>query len=144
MIVLWVMSILVYLTWAIVQLEYYLTLDIKSTAIQQTYLESFQKAEHTLLACEQSLLDSHPFDLTQSKTLQHSITSKPKQQSPIQKCEIETIGPVAPRGGSKKETLQQKYLYHIRAGDHIRIASTVIVDHRNGTMTRLNWQQLHD
>ena len=55
MILLWVMSILMYLTWAITQLEQYLVLELKTIAVYQGHLEDFQKTEHVLLACEKSL-----------------------------------------------------------------------------------------
>ena len=132
MILLWVMSILIYLTWAIAQLEGYLVLEMKTIAIYQAHLNDFQKTERTLLACEQSLIEP---------TLLESST--PAVEMFADGCRIEAIGPVEPRS-KPKGALHQKYLYRIRAGDHIRIASTVIVDHRNRTMTRLNWQPLYD
>ena len=121
-----------YLTWAIAQLEGYLALEMKTNAIYQAHNHDFQQTEHTLLACEQSLLKSVLLD-----------SSKPVAEGFADRCRIESLGPVVPSSRTQ-EIPQQKYLYQIRAGNRIRIESTVIVDHFAGTMTRLNWQQLYD
>ena len=132
MILLWVMSILMYLTWAIAQLEGYLALEMKTNAIYQAYLHDFQKTERALLACEQGLLEPALVE-----------SSKPSAEGFSDRCRIEALGPVVPSSRTQ-EIPQRKYLYQIRAGNRIRIESTVIVDHFAGTMTRLNWQQLYD
>jgi hypothetical protein len=132
MILLWVMSILMYLTWAIAQLEGYLALEMKTNAIYQAHNHDFQQTEHTLLACEQSLLKSVLLD-----------SSKPVAEGFAYRCRIEALGP-AESSSRAQGTQQQKYVYQIRAGNQMRIESTVIVDHFAGTMTRLNWQQLFD
>jgi hypothetical protein len=131
MILLWVMSILMYLTWAIAQLEGYLALEIKTNAIYQTYVHDFQKTERTLLACEQGLLEPALVE-----------SSKPAAEGFADRCQIEALGPVE-SSSRTQGTPQQKYLYQIRAGNRIRIESTVVVDHFSGTKTRLNWQQLY-
>ena len=132
MILLWVMSILMYLTWAIAQLEGYLALEIKTNAIYQAHNHDFQQTEHTLLACEQSLLEPTFLD-----------SSKPAVEGFADRCRIEVLGPTE-SSSRAQGTQQQKYVYQIRAGNQMRIESTVIVDHFAGTMTRLNWQQLFD
>jgi hypothetical protein len=132
MILLWVMSILMYLTWAIAQLEGYLALEIKTNAIYQAYVHDFQKTERTLLACEKGLFEPALVE-----------SSKPAAEGFADGCQIEALGPVESISRTQG-TPQQKYLYQIRAGNRIRIESTVIVDHFAGTMTRLNWQQLYD
>ena len=132
MILLWVMSILMYLTWAIAQLEGYLVLEIKTNAIYQAYVHDFQKTERTLLACEKGLFEPALVE-----------SSKPAAEGFADGCQIEALGPVE-SSSRTQGTPQQKYLYQIRAGNRIRIESTVIVDHFAGIMTRLNWQQLYD
>ena len=132
MILLWVMSILMYLTWAIAQLEGYLALEMKTNAIYQAYLHDFQKTERTLLACEQGLLEPALVE-----------SSKPAAEGFADRCQIGALGPVE-SSSRAQGTQQQKYVYQIRAGNQMRIESTVIVDHFAGTMTRLNWQQLYD
>ena len=121
-----------YLTWAIAQLEGYLALEMKTNAIYQAYLHDFQQTEHTLLACEQSLLESVLLD-----------SSKPVAEGFADRCRIEALGPIE-SSSRTQGTPQQKYLYQIRVGNRIRIESTVIADHFAGTITRLNWQQLYD
>ena len=121
-----------YLTWAIAQLEGYLALEMKTNAIYQAHNHDFQQTEHTLLACEQSLLKSVLLD-----------SSKPVAEGFADRCRIEALGPVVPSSRTQ-EIPQRKYVYQIRAGNQMRIESTVIVDHFAGTMTRLNWQQLFD
>ena len=56
-----------YLTWAITQLEQYLVLELKTIAVYQGHLEDFQKTEHVLLACEQSLLEPASLETSQLK-----------------------------------------------------------------------------
>ena len=126
------MSILMYLTWAIAQLEGYLALEIKTNAIYQAYVHDFQKTERTLLACEQGLLEPALVE-----------SSKPAAEGFADRCWIEAHGPVE-SSSRTQGTPQRKYLYQIRAGNRIRIESTVVVDHFAGTKTRLNWQQLYD
>ena len=121
-----------YLTWAIAQLEGYLALEIKTNAIYQTYVHDFQKTERTLLACEQGLLEPALVE-----------SSKPAAEGFADRCWIEALGPVE-SSSRTQGTPQRKYLYQIRAGNRIRIESTVVVDHFAGTKTRLNWQQLYD
>ena len=121
-----------YLTWAIAQLEGYLVLEIKTNAIYQAYVHDFQKTERTLLACEQGLLEPALVEL-----------SKPAAEGFADRCRIEALGPVE-SSSRTQGTPQRKYLYQIRAGNRIRIESTVVVDHFAGTKTRLNWQQLYD
>ena len=132
MILLWVMSILMCLTWAIAQLEGYLALEIKTNAIYQAHNHDFQKTERTLLACEQSLLEPALLG-----------SSKPAVEGFADRCPIEALGPVE-SSSRTQGTPQQKYLYQIRVGNRIRIESTVIADHFAGTITRLNWRQLYD
>ena len=121
-----------YLTWAIAQLEGYLALEIKTNAIYQAYVHDFQKTERTLLACEQGLLEPALVE-----------SSNPSAEGFADRCRIEALGPVE-SSSRTQGTPQHKYLYQIRAGNRIRIESTVIVDHSAGTMTRLNWQQIYD
>lgn len=121
-----------YLTWAIAQLEGYLALEIKTNAIYQAYVHDFQKTERTLLACEQGLLEPALVE-----------SSKPAAEGFADRCWIEALGPVE-SSSRTQGTPQRKYLYQIRAGNRIRIESTVVVDHFSGTKTRLNWQQLYD
>ena len=120
------------LTWAIAQLEGYLALEIKTNAIYQAYVHDFQKTERTLLACEQGLLEPALVE-----------SSKPAAEGFADRCWIEALGPVE-SSSRTQGTPQRKYLYQIRAGNRIRIESTVVVDHFAGTKTRLNWQQLYD
>ena len=121
-----------YLTWAIAQFEGYLALEMKTNAIYQAYVHDFKKTERTLLAYEQGLLEPALV-----------ASSKPAAEGFADRYRIEALGPVE-SSSRTQGTPQQKYLYQIRAGNRIRIESTVIVDHSAGTMTRLNWQQLYN
>ncbi|NCV04083.1 MAG: hypothetical protein EBV46_06520 [Burkholderiaceae bacterium] len=55
MILLWVMSLLLYLAWTVAQLESMLALEIQSQAIQVRYQSEFEKAEALLAHCEDRL-----------------------------------------------------------------------------------------
>ena len=55
MILLWVMSLLLYLAWTVAQLESVLALEIQSQAIQVRYQSEFEKAEALLAHCEDRL-----------------------------------------------------------------------------------------
>jgi hypothetical protein len=143
MILLWVMSILMYLTWAITQLGQYLVLELKTIAVYQGHLEDFQKTEHVLLAYEQSLLEPASLESSQLKI---TYSQSPAKSTPMP-CIIEASGLVEPSKESSKNVIPNpnpKRLYHIRVGDRIRMESTIVVDHLAGTLTRLNWQQLYD
>ena len=130
-----------YLTWAITQLEQYLVLELKTIAVYQGHLEDFQKTESVLLACEQSLLEPASLEPSQLK-ITHS--KSPARRTPMP-CMIEASGLVVPSKESHKNAIpNQKRLYQVRAGNHVRMESTVIVDHLAGTLIRLNWQQLYD
>ena len=55
MILLWVMSLLLYLAWAVAQLESVLALEIQSQATQAQYQSEFERAESLLIQCEDQL-----------------------------------------------------------------------------------------
>ncbi|NCZ80386.1 MAG: hypothetical protein EBY91_07065, partial [Burkholderiaceae bacterium] len=55
MILIWVMSLLLYLAWTVAQLESVLALEIQSQAIQVRYQSEFEKAEALLEQCEDRL-----------------------------------------------------------------------------------------
>lgn len=67
MILLWVMSLLLYLAWAVTQLESVLALEIQSQATQVRCQSEFERAETLLAQCEDRLsaLLSHDPDATE-------------------------------------------------------------------------------
>lgn len=123
MILLWVMSILMYLSWAVTQLEHSLSLEIKTMAVYQSQMELFQKTENHLLLCEQSLLAN----------------------APLRDCRIELIAVQAPNKTKQgKVKLDHTKRYQVRVGDRVRLQSTVLHDLERGTIQRINWQQLYE
>lgn len=52
MILVWVMSLLLYLGWAITQLESILAFEIRSQAVQRTHQSKFMQNETRLMMCE--------------------------------------------------------------------------------------------
>jgi hypothetical protein len=134
MILLWLMSFLMYLAWAITQLEHHLVLEIKTMAVQASHTEAFEQAERALLECEQGLTES----------ISHA-QSKPGADDALGRCQIEILASSEPiKGGKHKSTIHQRRLYRIQVGDQVRLQSTIIVDHQSGIVTRLNWQQLYE
>ena len=57
MILLWVMSLVTALSWAILQLESSLALEIRTQALVQRSLDQFQRTEEALLNCEMHLMN---------------------------------------------------------------------------------------
>lgn len=134
MILIWLMSILMYLAWTITQLEHHLVLEIKAMAVQASHIEAFERAEQALLECEQGL--------TKSISDAHS---NPDTGEASERCQIEIVGTgELSKGGKHKPAVEQRRLYRIHAGNQVRIQSTVVVDDQRGIVTRLNWQQQYE
>ena len=135
MILLWVMSLLLYLAWAITQLELVLALEIQSQANQIQYLSEFERAETLLAQCEDRLstLLSHDSDATEEH--------------------LEALIPMGcqARFMSNPETanFNNRHMKHIRfiemeVGQRIRLRSVLRYQFPSQKIIRINWQLIHE
>jgi hypothetical protein len=127
MILLWVMSILVSLTWAIAQLEALLHLDIKTAAIYQRRIDAFQQAERALLSCERHLV---------------TLVQDGKSGA-VEHCKIRRITQyeqVSPEGSQ----LSSEHLFEVIAGDRLRLRTVVRYRPTSGNQIRISWQPINE
>ncbi len=135
MILLWVMSLLLYLAWTVTQLESVLALEIQSQASQIQYQSAFEGAETLLAQCEDRLstLLSHDPDATE----EHLEVLIPMG------CQARFMS------NPGKVDFNNRYMKHMRfieleAGQRIRLRSVLRYEITNQKIIRINWQLIHE
>ena len=138
MILLWVMSLLLYLAWTVAQLESVLALEIQSQAIQVRYQSEFEKAEALLAHCEDRLrtlliheADSAEIDFNSLDL----VGCRPKLISNF--------------GNSAIPNLNNPQMINIRwiemeVGQDIRLRSVLRYQITSQQLSRINWQILYE
>ena len=138
MILLWVMSLLLYLAWTVAQLESVLALEIQSQAIQVRYQSEFEKAEALLAHCEDRLrtlliheADSAEIDFNSLDL----VGCRPKLISNF--------------GNSAIPNLNNPQMINIRwiemeVGQGIRLRSVLRYQITSQQLSRINWQILYE
>ncbi len=137
MILLWVMSILLYLAWAVAQLESVLALEIQSQAMQVQYQSEFERAEVLLAQCEDRLrtLLIHEPDPDPSKENFDSLG--------LEDCRLKLI--------SKPQIVHQKshqinntLLIELEVGQGIQLRSVLRYQIPSQHLSRINWQPIYE
>ena len=138
MILLWVMSLLLYLAWTVAQLESVLALEIQSQAIQVRYQSEFEKAEALLAHCDDRLrtlliheADSAEIDFNSLDL----VGCRPKLISNF--------------GNSATPNLNNPQMINIRwiemeVGQGIRLRSVLRYQITSQQLSRINWQILYE
>ena len=138
MILLWVMSLLLYLAWTVAQLESVLALEIQSQAIQVRYQSEFEKAEALLAHCEDRL-----------KTL--LIHESDSAQMDFNSLDLVGCRPklISNFGNSATPNLNNPQMTKVRwiemeVGQGIRLRSVLRYQITSQQLSRINWQILYE
>jgi hypothetical protein len=135
MILLWVMSLLLYLTWAVAQLESVLAFEIQSQATQAQYQSEFEKAEALLAQCEDRL----------RTLLTHE--SNPSEENfntlDFEGCRAKSIGNFpAPR--LNQHQMKNTLWIEMEVGQSIRMRSVFRYQMTSQQLSRINWQVIYE
>lgn len=138
MILLWVMSLLLYLAWTVAQLESVLALEIQSQAIQVRYQSEFEKAEALLAHCEDRL-----------RTL--LIHEADSVEMDFNFLDLEGCRPklISNFGNSATPNLNNPQMTKVRwiemeVGQGIRLRSVLRYQITSQQLSRINWQILYE
>ena len=135
MILVWVMSLLLYLAWAVAQLESVLALEIESQATQVQYQSEFEGAEVLLAQCEDRLrtfLIHEPdpseenFDVLSSEGCRLKMISKPQMVH------------------QQKHPIKNTLLIELEVGQGIRLRRVFRYPIASQHLSRINWQPIYE
>ena len=138
MILLWVMSLLLYLAWTVAQLESVLALEIQSQAIQVRYQSEFEKAEALLAHCEDRLktLLIHESDSVQMDFNSLDLVGcRPKL--------ISNFGNSATPNLNNPQMTKVRWI-EMEVGQGIRLRSVLRYQITSQQLSRINWQILYE
>lgn len=135
MILLWVMSLLLYLAWAVAQLESVLALEIQSQATQVRYQSEFERAEVLLAQCEdrlRTLLIHEPDPSQEDLDVLGSEGCRPKLMSTMQMVH------------QQKQQIKNTLLIELEVGQGIRLRSALHYQIASQHLSRINWQPIYE
>jgi len=138
MILLWVMSLLLYLAWTVAQLESVLALEIQSQAIQVRYQSEFEKAEALLAHCEDRLrtLLIHESDSAEMDFNSLDLVGcRPKL--------ISNFGNSATPNLNNPQMMKVRWI-EMEVGQGIRLRSVLRYQITSQQLSRINWQILYE
>lgn len=125
MILLWVMSLVTALSWAIVQLESSLALEIRTQALVQRSLDQFQRTEESLLNCEMHLMNlSH----SENREIE-LILDKVNHTAHGLHCHIRMISPA---------------FYEVQSIQGMHLRSVLMYQAKKHRFKRISWQRNYE
>jgi hypothetical protein len=135
MILLWVMSLLLYLAWTVAQLESVLALEIQSQAIQVRYQSEFEKAEALLVQCEDRLrtLLIHESDSAEIDFNSLDLVG----------CQLKLISNSATPNLNNPQMINIRWI-EMEVGQGIRLRSVLRYQITSQQLSRINWQILYE
>ena len=138
MILLWVMSLLLYLAWTVAQLESVLALEIQSQAIQVRYQSEFEKAEALLAHCEDRL---RTLLIYESDSVEMDFNSLD-----LEGCRpklISNFGNSAIPNLNNPQMMKVRWI-EIEVGQGVRLRSVLRYQITSQQLSRINWQILYE
>ncbi len=137
MILLWVMSLLLYLAWAVAQLELVLALEIQSQAMQVQYQSEFERAEVLLAQCEDRLRTFliHEPDPDPSKENFDSLG--------LEDCRLKLISKPQ-MAHQQKHLMKNTLLVEMEVGQGIQLRSVLRYQIPSQHLSRINWQPIYE
>ena len=135
MILLWVMSLLLYLVWAVAQLESVLALEIQSQATQVQYLFQFERAEALLTQCEDQL----------RRSLIHEPNSSQEDLDVLgsEGCRLKLMS-ATQMVHQQKHPMKNTLLVEMEVGQGIRLRSMLRYQISSQHLSRINWQLIYE
>ena len=135
MILLWVMSLLLYLAWTVAQLESVLALEIQSQAIQVRSQSEFEKAEALLADCEDRL---KTLLIHESDSVQMDFNSLD-----LVGCQLKLISNSATPNLNNPQMINIRWI-EMEVGQGIRLRSVFRYQITSQQLSRTNWQILYE
>ncbi|NDA16923.1 MAG: hypothetical protein EBY99_04500 [Burkholderiaceae bacterium] len=135
MILLWVMSLLLYMAWTVAQLESVLALEIQSQAIQVRYQSEFEKAEALLAHCEDRL---KTLLIHESDSVQMDFNSLD-----LVGCRLKLISNSAIPNLNNPQMMKVRWI-EMEVGQGIRLRSVLRYQITSQQLSRINWQILYE
>ena len=135
MILLWVMSLLLYLAWAVAQLESVLALEIQSQATQVRYQSEFERAEVLLAQCEDRLRIFLIHEPDPSKEHFDSLG--------LEGCRLKLISKPQ-MVYQQKQQIKNTLLIELEVGQGIRLRSVLRYQIASQHLGRINWQPIYE
>lgn len=135
MILLWVMSLLLCLAWAVAQLESVLALEIQSQATQVQYQSEFEGAEVLLIRCEDRLrtfLIHEPDPSEENFDVLSSEGCRLKLMSTTQMVH------------QQKQQIKNTLLIELEVGQGIWLRSALRYQIASQHLSRINWQPIYE
>ncbi len=135
MILLWVMSLLLYLAWAVGQLESVLALEIQSQATQLQYQSEFERSEALLTQCEDRLRTSLIHEPNPSQDDLDILGSEGCRLRLMSATQI---------AHQQKHPMKNMLLVEMEVGQGIRFRSVLRYQIPSQHLSRINWQPVYD
>ena len=135
MILLWVMSLLLYLAWTVAQLESVLALVIQSQANQVRYQSEFENAEALQAHCEDRL---KTLLIHESDSVQMDFNSLD-----LVGCRLKLISNSAIPNLNNPQTMKVRWI-EMEVGQGIRLRSVLRYQITSQQLSRINWQILYE
>ncbi len=135
MILLWVMSVLLYLAWAVAQLESLLALEIQSQATQVRYQSEFERAEALLAQCEDRLRTLLIHEPNPSQEYFDSLG--------LEGCRLKLINKPQ-MAHQQKHPIKNMLLLEMEVDQEIRLRSVLRYPIASQHLSRINWQRIHE
>lgn len=135
MILLWVMSLLLYLCWVIAQFEPLLALEIQSQAVQTAHQSEFARTESLLVLCEDQL----------RSLLIHNPDTFDDQFDALEPlgCQAQVVSDVRTANPKNDQTKKERRI-EIVVGQTVRLRSVLQHQIPSKNLMRINWQVLYE
>ena len=135
MILLWVMSLLLYLAWAVAQLESVLTHEIQSQATQVRYQSEYESAEELLERCE---------DRLRTLLIQEPDPSQEDFDSlGLEGCRLKLMS-TTKMVHQQKHQIKNALLIEMEVGQGIRLRSVLRYQIGSQHLSHINWQPIYE
>ena len=129
------MSILLYLAWAVAQLESVLTLEIQSQAMQVQYQSEFERVEVLLAQCEDRLRTLLIHEPDPSKEHLDSLGLEGCRLKLIRKPQMVH---------QQTQPIKNTLLIELEVGQGIRLRSALRYPIASQHLSRINWQRIYE
>ncbi len=129
------MSLLLYLTWAVVQLESIVALEIQSQATQVRYQSEFERAEALLIQCEDQL---RTFLIHEPNPSQEDLDVLGSEGCPLKLMSATQMV------HQQKHPMKNTLLVEMEVGQGIRLRSVLRYQIPSQYLSRINWQLIYE
>ncbi len=129
------MSLLLYLAWAVAQLESVLALEIQSLATQVRYQSEFEREEALLIQCEDQL---RTFLIHEPNPSQEDLDVLGSEGCPLKLMSATQMV------HQQKHPMKNTLLVEMEVGQGIRLRSVLRYQISSQHLSRINWQPIYE